>query len=204
MDIGELIKSRKEKGEKIKIELGCGPSKMDGYIGIDFMNLPGVDFVADIEKGLPFLEDNSIDEISSRHVFEHLENFGTLIKEIHRVLKSDGIHSITVPHFSNPYYYSDYTHKRFFGLYTFDYFATKETMLKRKVPSFYSDFKFEIISRRLKFKSTKMLRYLLFKKPCNILFNMNNFTLELYEELFTGIFSCFEIQFIMRPFKPVK
>jgi ubiquinone/menaquinone biosynthesis C-methylase UbiE len=199
MDISELIALKKEKGEKIIIELGCGPSKQVGVIGVDFLPLPGVDHVANIENGLPFLEDQSIDEIRSVHVFEHIENFETLMKEIHRVLKKDGIHRITVPHFSNPYYYSDYTHKRFFGLYTFDYMGTPETTLKRKVPSFYSDVKFDIVSRKLRFKSTRIIRFLLFKKPCNIFFNLNNYTKELYEELFTGIFGCFEIEFIMKP-----
>ncbi|MCB9252400.1 MAG: class I SAM-dependent methyltransferase, partial [Flavobacteriales bacterium] len=173
--------------------------KTEGAIGIDFLDLPGVDHIADIEKGLPFLEDRSVDEIRSNHVFEHLDNFEQLMKEIHRVLKNDGIHRITVPHFSNPYYYSDYTHKRFFGLYTFDYFATPETMLKRKVPPFYNQFKFDIVSRRLRFKSTKTIRYLFFKKLCNFIFNLNPYWQELYEELFTGIFGCFEITFVMKP-----
>ena len=39
------------------------------------------------------------------------------------------------------------------------------------------------------------------KKPCNIIFNLNNYTKELYEELFTGVFGCFEIHFEMRPNK---
>jgi len=202
MDISGLIALKKEKGEKVIIELGCGPSKQLGVIGVDFLPLPGVDHVANIENGLSFLEDESIDEIRSVHVFEHIENFESLMKEIHRVLKKDGIHRITVPHFSNPYYYSDYTHKRFFGLYTFDYMGSPKTTLKRKVPSFYSDVKFDIVSRKLRFKSTRIIRYLLFKKPCNIFFNLNDYTKELYEELFTGIFGCFEIEFVMKPDRP--
>ena len=48
------------------------------------------------------------------------------MREITRVLKKNGKANIFVPHFSNPYYYSDYTHKRFLGLYTFYYFVETE------------------------------------------------------------------------------
>jgi hypothetical protein len=51
---------------------------------------------------------------------------------------------VIVPHFVIPYYYSDYTHKTFFGLYSFDYFGRPETQLKRKTPLFYNEVKFEI------------------------------------------------------------
>src|SRR5687768_13241645 len=107
---------------RVVIELGCGPLKRDSdSIGIDMLAIPGVDIVHDLEKGLSFIPDNSVDEISSSHVLEHITSFENLMREIHRILKKEGIHKVTVPHFSNPYYYSDYTHKRFFGLYTFDY-----------------------------------------------------------------------------------
>lgn len=201
MNFKEYLEEQKRNGQKIVVELGCGPSKQNGVFGIDFLPLDGVDMVANIEEGLSFLNDNSVDEIRSRHVLEHISNFEYLMSEVHRVLKKGGLHIVTVPHFSNPYYYSDYTHKRFFGLYTFDYLATPETTLTRKVPSFYSHLKFEIVSRKLRFKSNKMIRYLLFKKPCNLIFNLNSYFQELYEELFTGLFQCFEITFVMRASK---
>ncbi len=192
----ELIKNK----TKIVIELGCGPSKQADTIGIDAFQLPGVDIVTNLENGLPFIPDNSVDEISSVHFLEHINNIEFLIKEIHRVLKPTGIHKAIVPHFSNPHYYSDLTHKKFFGLYTFDYYATDSTKLKRTVPGFYNSFKFNITSRKLVFKSQFFVRHMI-KRGFILLFNINNFTKEYYEECLSGVFPCSEIHFEMTPQK---
>lgn len=192
-----LVKST----EKVIIELGCGPNKRPGVIGIDQFNLPGVDFVTDLEHGLPFLETNSVDEIISRHVLEHIENFQLLMEEIHRVLKPGGKKVIIVPHFSSPYYYSDFTHRRFFGLYTFDYFADPaSTRLKRKVPSFYSDLRFTISFRRLVFKSPFQGRNLI-KAVFTWFFNSTTYLQELYEEQLCYLLPCQEIVFELIPVK---
>jgi len=192
-----LVKST----EKVIIELGCGPNKKPGVIGIDQFNLPGVDYVTDLEHGLPFLESDSVDEIISRHVLEHIENFQFLMEEIHRVLKPGGRKVITVPHFSSPYYYSDFTHRRFFGLYTFDYFTDPaSSRLKRKVPSFYSELRFTISYRKLVFKSPFTVRNLI-KMFFTRLFNSTTYLQELYEEQFCYLIPCQEIEFILTPVK---
>jgi len=59
----EELLSLIDSGNRIALDLGCGPSKKPGYLGIDKLSLPAVDYVADIESGLSFLPDNSIDEI---------------------------------------------------------------------------------------------------------------------------------------------
>jgi len=106
-------------GEKtIIVVLGCGPDKKDDRIGIDRLDLPGVDIVTDLELGLPFFPDHSVDEIQSNSILEHVNNFEALMKDIARILKPGGKHHIFVPHFSNPYYYSDYTHTNAFLGYT--------------------------------------------------------------------------------------
>lgn len=190
--------------KKVIIELGCGPNKMKGAIGIDHLPLGGVDFVADLEQGLPFLPDNSIDEIHSRHVLEHVQNFEQLMKDIHRVLKPGGKKIIIVPHFSNPHFYSDYTHKSFFGLYSFDYFSRPQNQLKRKVPSFYLNFHFKVTYRKLKFKSPDFLIRHLFKKHVlQNFFNINSWFQEWYEESFCYIFPCQEIEFVIEPEKNI-
>ncbi len=198
--IHPIIQSKIERGESIIIELGCGNSKPDGSIGIDMIQLENVDIVTDIEEGLGFLPDNSVDIISSRHFLEHVQNYELLIKEIHRVLKPTGIHKAIVPYFANPHYYSDYTHKNTFGIYSFDYFATSETQLKRKVPTFYNDIRFEIIKRDLNFKSQFFIRNILKRIP-KAIFNISNYWKELYEESFSYMFPCSEIYFEMKPKK---
>ncbi len=203
MEKEDLIKLIRSK-EKVVVELGCGTNKMDGAIGIDHLPLEGVDFVADLEEGLNFLPDNCIDEIHTRHVLEHIGNFRELMKEIHRVLKPGGKKIIVVPHFANPHFYSDYTHKGFFGLYSFDYFSRPENQLRRKVPAFYADFYFKVIHRKLIFKAPDfLLRHLLRKYVIQNIFNINSWFQEWYEDSFCYIFPCQEIEFIIEPEKPV-
>lgn len=196
--ISPVILEKINNNEKINIELGCGPSPKKGVIGIDARELEGVDIVADLEKGLPFIPNKTVDEISSRHFLEHLENFEYLMEEIHRVLKPGGVHKVIVPHFSNPHYYSDFTHKRFFGLYSFDYFAENESKLKRKVPHFYTIYKFKILKRKLNFKSPFLIRHFM-KKPVKALFNSSDYFQEFYEEHFCYWIPCQEVYFEMTP-----
>ena len=202
--MGALIKINLEQAIKsdspVIVEIGCGPQKKMGRIGIDKMDLPNVDIVADLEQGLAFLPDNYVDEIHCRSVLEHIENFENLIRDIVRVLKSSGRAHIFVPHFSNPYYYSDYTHKRHFGLYSFYYFVDKELQLKRKVPNFYTDIRINILSQRLIFKSPFWLRRKI-KKLFGLAFNCNRFLQEFYEENLCYICPCHGIEVVFAPCK---
>lgn len=185
----------------MKVELGCGPNKKDGFIGIDLINLPGVDIVHNIEDGLSCLDDNSVDEMISSHLLEHINNLENLMNEIHRVLKPNGIKTIIVPHFSNPYYYSDYTHKRFFGLYSMDYFSDCNNDYKRKVPSFYNSKKFIVIKRKLKFSNHPFYFRNKIMSLFTIIFNSSIFMQELYESTFSKFIFCSEIHFIIKPKK---
>ncbi len=156
IDLDEVLRS----GKPVVVVLGCGEKKHSGAIGVDCRDLPQVDVVTDLEEGLPFLGDNSVDEIIAEHVLEHIDNFEGLMREIVRVLKPGGVCSVAVPHFANPYGYSDYTHKRFFGLYTFYYFVAPENQLRRKVPG-YCDARIRIVNIRLIFRQHKRLLRLL-------------------------------------------
>ena len=185
-------------GNPLIIELGCGQKGKQDRITVDKVNLSNVDIVADIEMGLPFLPDDSVDEIHCRSVLEHIQNFEGLIREIVRVLKKSGKAYIFVPHFSNPFYYSDYTHKRFFGLYTFYYFVDIESQLKRKVPNFYSDIRIQITSQRLVFRSPFWLSRQI-KKAFGFIINCNRSFMEFYEQHLCYIFPCHGIEIVFIP-----
>ena len=196
IDLEQIINSQ----NPVVIELGCGDKKRQGRVTVDKVDLPNVDIVADIEEGLAFLPDNSVDEIHCRSVLEHIQNFEDLIREIVRVLKSNGKAYIFVPHFSNPYYYSDFTHKRFFGLYTFYYFVDKEHQLKRKVPNFYTDTRILILSQRLKFRSIFSILSP-FKKLVGWFFNLHPVLQAYYEENLCYVFPCHGIEVVFTPSK---
>lgn len=189
-------------GSNLRIDLGCGAAKKEGFTGIDIFPYPGVDFVADLETDLYFLPDNSVEEFFSAHFMEHIVNFEGMMKEIHRSLKPGGKAEIVVPHFSNPFFYSDFTHKRFFGLYTFSYFSSSQKNMRRKVPCYNFPFEFEVVGIKLVFKSPAgKLHHLYRKHIIQRIFNASPRMQELYEALFTGTFHCTEIRYTLKPVK---
>ncbi|HEX9129664.1 MAG TPA: methyltransferase domain-containing protein [Gemmatimonadaceae bacterium] len=106
----------------LKIDIGCGSSPKPGYSGIDFLDLPGVDIVRDVEKhGLPF-SDSTISNVYTAHFLEHVHDLVFVMNEIHRVCCHDGIVDISVPTLLGPYAAADPTHVHFFNARTFSYF----------------------------------------------------------------------------------
>jgi predicted SAM-dependent methyltransferase len=187
------------EGQSVKIDLGCGGSKRPGYLGIDILPLEGVDYVVDLEKGLPFIPDNVVDEYYTSHFLEHVENLSLILGEMYRTLKSNGTIHIVVPHHSNPYYYSDYTHKRFFGLYTFHYFAGRNHKFKRNVPQYGDVFKCRIERINLVFRAPHFPVINLLKKHIvQRIFNLSPRMQEFYEGFFTKVFSCYEIHYFLK------
>lgn len=185
-------------GGPVVVELGCGPGGAPGVVGVDRLPLDGVDVVWDLEDGLGFLPDGAVDEVRSRHTLEHVEAFEPLMREVWRVLKPGGRHVAVVPHFSNPYFYSDYTHRRTFGLYSFDYFADPAWQPRRKVPAFYSDVRFRVVERELVFKSAFPVRNLV-RQVQRRVFNVSGWMREWYEESWCYRFPCQEVRFVMVP-----
>ena len=82
----------------MKINVGSGTKRMDGYINIDIRDLPEVDYVHDLEKPLPY-PDNTIDEVYAEDVLEHFsfKKTNNIFKDWVRVLKTGGVITIIVP-----------------------------------------------------------------------------------------------------------
>lgn len=97
---------------ELKIDLGCGPNKKEGFIGVDTIAFPGVDIVTDIRKRWPW-GDNSIDEAHASHVIEHLTAMERVhfCNELYRVLKPGAKATIITPHWASCRAYGDPTHQ---------------------------------------------------------------------------------------------
>jgi predicted SAM-dependent methyltransferase len=84
----------------MNIEFGCGesPTKV-GFKTCDIRNLPGVDFVCPAWEIINHVDKNSVDEIFSRHFFEHLTfKQGEYLLEIwYDILKPGGKIELMVP-----------------------------------------------------------------------------------------------------------
>jgi len=185
--------------EEIRLELGCGNRKRhQDAVGIDMRDFACVDIQGDVYDVLQRIPDRRISAIYSYHFFEHVNDVALLVREIARILADDGLFFVVVPHFTNPYYYADCTHKTPFGLYSFSYFA-RDTLFSRKVPHYQDSTAFNLEKVSLIFKSPRpFYTRCALKKMFQLIFNCCNYAKEFYEENCCYLIPCYEIQFTLK------
>ncbi len=180
----------------VALELGCGEAKRDpDAVGIDRRDLPGVDLVGDVFDVLGEVPTGAAASVASSHFFEHVPDLERLMAELARVLRPGGRLEVVVPHFSNPYFYSDPTHHRFFGLYTFSYWA-EDRLHRRRVPHYTPRVSFDLERVDLVFKAPRpfYLRWA-FCRLFGLVFNAAPAFREFYEGTLTGLVPCYEIRY---------
>jgi len=183
----------------LHIELGCGTSKrLPEAVGVDMLELPGVDVVGDALEVLRGLPDASVSSIYSEHFMEHVDDPHALLVEASRVLISGGEFRAVIPHFSNPAFYSDPTHNSFFGLYTFGYWV-RETPFRRKTPQYEAPLPMVLTSATHRFKSSRpfLVRHAL-KKATSWWVSLGRWPTEFYEEHLCWIMPAYEIEFVLK------
>jgi len=178
------------------LELGCGNRKRhQDAIGIDAIDYPAVDVVGDVYDVLARFPDGSVDAVYSYHFVEHLPDLGRFVSVLRRIVRPAGMVKAVAPHFSNPYFYSDYTHRTALGLYSFSYLAT-EQLFRRRVPQYLPDPGFQLTDVRLAFKAGRpfYLRHAI--AVCvGWVVNSSRMTQELYERSSCYLFPCYEVEF---------
>lgn len=87
------------RGKELRLNIGCGPTKMPGFIGVDIIRTPAVS-VQTPAWDLPY-SPSTIAEIYTSHMIEHLtpEQQDRALREWHRVLKVGGKLTIRCPNF---------------------------------------------------------------------------------------------------------
>ncbi|MBL8379796.1 MAG: methyltransferase domain-containing protein [Burkholderiales bacterium] len=93
----------------VRIDLGCGARKEEGFIGLDRSPAAGVDIVADLDADLP-LADDCVDCLVASHSLEHVRDLMHAIREIYRVCRHGAAICIVAPYneqklsLANPYH----------------------------------------------------------------------------------------------------
>ena len=119
-----------------KLDIGCGTNPIGSdWIGVDAIAYPQVQIVGDALGVLQSIDSGSINAIFTAHFLEHLEDLDGMLEEMTRVLGPGASLEVRVPHWANPWFWSDPTHRRTFGLYTFDYLAESDLFV-RPVPDY--------------------------------------------------------------------
>ena len=85
------------------LNLGCGNDTY-GNVRMDFIDIPNVTDVNDLEEGIPYPE-NYFDEIRCWRILEHIKDIGWFIEEIERVLKKGGRLDLITDNASYIFYY---------------------------------------------------------------------------------------------------
>lgn len=96
----------------VRIDLGCGNAKREGFIGLDYVEGPQVDHVVNLTSDRYPFDDDSVDEVFSSHFLEHIDEPNHVFSEIGRICR-DGAHI----EFWTPYAFSNgafvYGHRMF-------------------------------------------------------------------------------------------
>jgi SAM-dependent methyltransferase len=101
-------------GVMLKLNLGCGGRRFEGFVNVDKHGDPDVRH--DLEQFPWPWEESSVDEVRLIHVLEHLgrdpEVFIGIMKELHRVCAPGAKVVIVVPHPRHDNFLGDPTHVR--------------------------------------------------------------------------------------------
>lgn len=123
------------------LDVGCGSNKYEGAIGLDNNPRTAADVIHDLGS-VPYpFSDDEFDLIVSRHVVEHVPDIMTFIGELHRITKPGGRIRLLAPHYTNPDWANDPTHRNHINSYTFNIFIPG-----RQVFDFYTDVQLKPVS----------------------------------------------------------
>ena len=123
------------------LDVGCGANKTPGAIGLDNNPRTAADVIHDLGT-LPYpFPDNEFDTVVSNHAVEHVPDLMAFVTELYRITKAGGRIKIITPHYTNPDWATDPTHRNHINSYTFNTF-----MPERAVFEFYTDVKLRPVS----------------------------------------------------------
>ena len=133
-----------QRGDGVRLNLGCSDRRIDGFTGVDIAAGPEVDQIVDLEGPWPW-PDSSVLEVRAHDVAEHIgdcpHQFGYdcevcgegtgrhplgrihFMNELHRVLAPNGLALVEVPSAAHGVgFITDPTHKTPWCLSLFKYF----------------------------------------------------------------------------------
>lgn len=126
------------------LDIGCGANKVPGAVGMDINPRTAADVIHDLDD-LPYpFTDNQFDEVIGRHVIEHVKDPMAVMCELHRITRNGGVVKLVAPHWTNPDFATDLTHRNHLNSYSF-----RNLTDERAVFPFYTDVRFRQLRTRV-------------------------------------------------------
>jgi SAM-dependent methyltransferase len=186
-------------GKKI-LDVGCGRNKTPGAIGLDSNSRTDADVIHDLgDIPYPFPADE-FDEVIGNHVIEHVPDVMAFVSELYRVTKPGGRIKILTPHYSNPDWPNDPTHRNHLNSYSFNYFI--EDPRHRNFP-FYTDVQLRILRKHVSLLNLWRALGLQFMVNLDQRWPRLRFTRKFWEQYLSFIFRGKELYFEFEVIKPV-
>lgn len=79
-----------------RLHVGCGRVRLEGWLNLDIQDLPGVDQVVDVSRGLHF---EGVEAVYAEHFLEHLDldHAITFLCDVQRCLEPGGVLRLSTP-----------------------------------------------------------------------------------------------------------
>ncbi|HEX2164477.1 MAG TPA: hypothetical protein VHM02_11050 [Thermoanaerobaculia bacterium] len=83
-------------GRPLRLHVGAGRERLEGWVNLDLLDLPGVDVVADVTQGLDF---TGVEAVYAEHFLEHLraDQGIDFLAECHRCMAPGGLLRLSTP-----------------------------------------------------------------------------------------------------------
>lgn len=121
-----------EVDKMVKLNLGSGRDIKKGYINVDAHEYKNVDKILDLSAFPWEFEDESVDEIYTSHLIEHIFDQKYFLTECYRILKRGGLLHIKAPHVTAVTSQGNIGHYRGYCLNTFEDYLSKNYYLFEK------------------------------------------------------------------------
>jgi SAM-dependent methyltransferase len=193
----QIIENQIRQTRPRLLDIGCGANKLEGAVGMDINPRTAADVIHDLDE-LPYpFDDDSFDEVVGRHVIEHVKDPTAVMGELHRITRAGGLVKLVAPHWTNPDFATDLTHRNHLNSYSF-----RNLTEDRAVFDFYTKVRF----RQREVRVTVLNLWKLFGLELLINLDQNHprlrFFRKFWEQYLNAVMRGKEIYFVLEVLKP--
>ena len=116
------------------LDVGCGPKKYPGSIGIDINPVVHPDVICDWSSSLPFAA-SAFDEVRLIHVIEEVGDIFKVLAEVHRISRPGARALIVTPHYTDHASYCSPAHRWHLSSFSFWFFSDEPKEYRYYAPA---------------------------------------------------------------------